>query len=144
MKHIKLFENFDEFKSEIKSRRTKSDNWSMHNIEGLLDDGNSIRMFIKVGSVVEILNLLSHILNKGLYNKQIPIFGDSGRTRTVLYLYFLYLIDYDRKDVLVELNFLDKVSGKLSEEDKQDLSVWLKNSKKVSDEKPFYNLIDSI
>lgn len=146
MKYIKLFENFDEFKSEVEFRRSKSDNWSIHNLEDLMKDANSIRMFMKEGSVTEVLNLLGvYILGKSLYDKKIPMYGSVSPSKTMLYYYFLYLIDSNRTDVLDRLyGYLDKVSGKLSEGDKQDLLDWLENSRKVSDKESFYNLINSI
>jgi hypothetical protein len=148
MKHIKLFENFenfDEFKSEVDHRRSKSDNWSMFNIDGLLNDSNSIRMFMKEGSVVEILNLLNHIIKNGLEDKKIKDFssGYSKPRETVLYYYLLYLINLNRLDVLDKID-TDRISGKLSEEQKNNISIWLEKSRKVDNKEPFQEFLDTI
>lgn len=145
MKHIKLFENFDDFKSEVDRRRSKSDNWSMFNIGGLLNDSNSIRMFMKEGSVVEILNLLNHIIKNGLEDKKIQDFsgGYSKAKETTLYYYLFYLIDLNRVDVLDKLD-IDRISGKLSEEQKNNISVWLERSRKVNNKEPFQEFLDAI
>ena len=145
MKHIKLFENFDDFKSEVDRRRSKSDNWSMFNIDDLLNDSNSIRMFMKEGSVVEILNLLNHIIKNGLEDKKIQDFsgGYSKAKETTLYYYLFYLIDLNRVDVLDKLD-IDRISGKLSEEQKNNISVWLERSRKVNNKEPLQEFLDAI
>lgn len=149
MKHIKLFENFDEFKSEVDNRRSKSDNWSLHNIESLIKDANSIRMFMKEGSVTEILNLLSYILKNNLEDKKIKTFSDDYKkeSETFLYYYLFYLIDSNRVDVLDKINefgYTNRISGKLSEDQKDNISIWLENSRKVSIKEPFQEFLNII
>jgi hypothetical protein len=147
MKYIKLFENFDEFKSEVDHRRSKSDNWSAHNMEDLIKDANSLRMFMKDGSIVEILNLLNYILKNGLEDKEIKGFsgGYSKEVETFLYYYLLYLIDSNRVDVLDKLyDYVDKISGKLSEEQKDNISTWLEKSRKVDNKELFQDFLNII
>jgi hypothetical protein len=143
MKYIKLFENFDEFKSEVDHRRSKSDNWSAHNVEDLIKDANSLRMFMKEGSIVEILNLLNYILKNGLEDKKIKDFTAS--INSFLYYYLLYLIDSNRVDVLDRLyDYVDKISGKLSEEQKENISTWLENSRKIDNKELFQDFLNII
>jgi hypothetical protein len=146
MKYIKLFENFTEFNSEIKNRRQKDDNWSMNNIDDIINSANDIRMLIKGGNAIEILNLLSNIIKNGL-DKKIISYPNSSRTDTALYYYLCYLIDSNRVDVLdkiYELGYTDKISGNLSEEQKNNLSSWLENSRKVDNKEPFYEFLNDI
>lgn len=149
MKHLKLFESFEseseDFNSEFNKRR-KHDNWSTYNWEGLIKSGDSIRQVIKKGKTVEVLNLLySYILKNNLENKTISshLASKTSNNKKILYYYLLYLIDFDRKDVLDEINVND-ISGNLTTREKEDLKSWLDNARRVGNKEPFYELIENL
>lgn len=155
MKHLELFENFDsqrerrDFISEIERRRSESNNSTASNLEDIIKDANSIRLLIKEGTVDEVLNLLSSIIDKGLCDKKIPSLPGGVPSKTILYYYLLYIVESGREDIVSELYFfepdsLDEISGKLTDVEKKDLLVWLEKSRKIGQKEPFYEIIDRL
>jgi hypothetical protein len=146
MKYLKLFENFDN--SEVENRMSENDNLSDYDLENLIKDAYSILSFMKERSTVDILNLLNYIQKNNLEDKQIPsVYGGYSKSpKSFIYLYLLYLINMNRLDVLNKLDqsYIDNISGKISEREKENLLIWLEKSKKIDNKKPFFDLLDTI
>lgn len=98
MKHVKLFENFSRYD------------------ESELNDPTFIRRVIKIGTDIEITNLLDFIFSENLEDKLIP-------RQSILFYFMQWMIQFDKIDLLERLE--DKLVGKLNDIDIEKLKKWV-------------------